>query len=118
MLVHIYARHNRSCQHKADAQWKRCRCVRWVTYTFEGRQHRKSTKTRSHEQATEYARSVEQRYESILAGEKPKPTEPTTVAQAVAAYIADKRAQQLTASTLSKRVPPTSLVAWSGQLSR
>jgi site-specific recombinase XerD len=78
--------------------------VRWVAYTFEGRQRRESTKTRSHEQATVYARSVEQRYERIAAGEKPKPTEPTTVAQAVAAYLEDKRAQQLTASTLSKRV--------------
>jgi integrase/recombinase XerD len=114
MLVHIYARHSLSCPHKADSQWKRCRCVRWVTYTVEGQQHRESTKKRSHEQATVYAREVENRYERILAGEKPKPTEPTTVAQAVAAYIADKRAQQLQASTLNKRVLwfEKDLLAW------
>jgi integrase/recombinase XerD len=114
MLVHIYARHSLSCPHKADSQWKRCRCVRWVTYTVEGQQHRESTKKRSHEQATVYAREVENRYGRILAGEKPKPTERTTVAQAVAAYIADKRAQQLQASTLNKRVLwfEKDLLAW------
>ena len=114
MVVHIYARHSLSCPHKADSQWKRCRCVRWVTYTVEGQQHRESTKKRSHEQATVYAREVENRYQRILAGEKPKPTEPTTVAQAVSAYIADKRAQQLQASTLNKRVLwfEKDLLAW------
>jgi len=51
-----------------------------------------------------FSRGVEQRYERILAGEKPKPKGPKTVAQAVAAYLDDKRSQQLQASTLRKRV--------------
>jgi integrase/recombinase XerD len=104
MLVHIFARHNRSCPHKADPQYKRCRCTRWVTFTFEGKQHRESTRAQSHEQATVYARGVEQRYERILAGAKPKPTGHITVAQAITAYLDDKRAQQLQESTLRKRV--------------
>lgn len=104
MLVHLFVRHSRSCTHKTDAQWKRCHCVRWVSYTFEGKQHRESTKKRNHEAAALFAREIEKKFERILAGEKPKSSEPTTVDHAVAAYIADKRAQQLTASTLSKRV--------------
>jgi site-specific recombinase XerD len=103
MVTHLFTRHSRSCPHKGDPQYKRCHCVRWVTYTFEGKQHRESTKKRSHEQAQLYARELEQRYDRILAGEKPKPTEPTTVAQAVAAYLEDKKAQQLQPSTLRKR---------------
>src|SRR5438477_6752272 len=103
MLIHIYTRHARSCP-QTDPQWKRCRCPRWVHYTWEGRQHRESTKARSWEKATVYARGVELRCERILAGEKPKPTEAATVAGAVAAYIADKRSQQMKHSTLRKRV--------------
>jgi len=104
MLVHVFARHSRSCDHKSDPQWKRCRCVRWVTYTHEGKQYRESTKKRSHEAAALYAREVEKKFERIALGEKPKPNTPTTIEQAVTAYIADKRAQQLQPSTLSKRV--------------
>ena len=104
MLVHVFARHSRSCDHKSDPQWKRCRCVRWVTYPHEGKQYRESTKKRSHEGAALYAREVEKKFERIALGEKPKPNTPTTIEQSVAAYIADKRAQQLQPSTLSKRV--------------
>src|ERR1039458_5853786 len=104
MLVHLFVRHSRSCDHKSDPQWKRCRCVRWVSYTHEGRQYRESTKKRSHEAATLLAREIEKKFERILLSENPKPNTPTTIEQAVAAYIADKRAQQLQPSTLSKRV--------------
>jgi integrase/recombinase XerD len=104
MVTHLFTRHSRSCPHKADPQWKRCHCVRWVTYTFEGKQRRESTKARSWEKAQFYARELEHRYERILAGDKPKPTEPATVAQAVTAYLEDKRAQQLQPSTLRKRM--------------
>lgn len=104
MLVHIFVRHSRSCDHKAEPQWKRCRCVRWVNYTFEGKQYRESTKKRSHEAAALFAREIEQKFERLALGEKPKPNTPTTVEQAVAAYIQDKRAQQLQPSTLAKRV--------------
>ncbi|MGB0044407.1 MAG: hypothetical protein WBP91_14635 [Terriglobales bacterium] len=102
--MHLFVRHSRSCPHKTDAQWKRCHCVRWVTYTFEGKQHRESTKKRNHEAAALFAREVEKKFERIALGEKPKLNTPTTIEQAVAAYIADKRAQQLQPSTLSKRV--------------
>lgn len=104
MLVHIFTRHSRTCSYKTDPQWKRCRCVRWVTYTSEGKQYRESTKKRSHEQALIYAREVEKRYEQAAqTGESPKSNTPVTVEQAVTAYLADKRAQQLQPSTLRKR---------------
>jgi integrase/recombinase XerD len=51
-----------------------------------------------------YAREIEKKFERVLLGEKPKPNTPTTVEQAVAAYLEDKRARQLQPSTLGKRV--------------
>jgi len=101
MLVHIFTRHSPSCP-QTDPQYKRCRCIRWVTYTHEGKQRRESTKKRSWEQATVYARGVELRYEKIAAGEKPKPTEPCTVAQAVTAYLDDARSRHLADVTIAK----------------
>src|SRR5437867_2429078 len=102
MLVHIYTRHHKDCAHRDDPSYRRCRCLRWVSYTWNGKQHRESTKERSEERATLYARGVELRYEKIAAGEKPKPKEPATVAQAVAAYLEDKRSQHIAAVTLQK----------------
>jgi hypothetical protein len=61
LLVHIYTRHSRTCAHKDDPQYKRCRCVRWVHYSLDGQFFRESTKERSWEQATVYARAVEER---------------------------------------------------------
>ena len=94
MVVHVYTRHSRNCP-QTDPSLKRCRCPRWVHFTFEGRQRRESTKARSRDKAVLYARGVELRYERISAGEKPKPTAPATVAVAIAAYIADKKSQHL-----------------------
>jgi integrase/recombinase XerD len=104
MVVHIYARHSPKCPHKKDPQYKRCRCPRWVTYTYQGTQHRESAKARSFEQAQVYARDVEERYARIAAGAKPRPTEAATVVSAVQAYLTDKRDQQVKPSTLRKRV--------------
>ena len=101
MLVHIYTRHSPSCP-QTDPGYKRCRCLRWVSYTFQGVQHRESTKARTWEQAVQFARGVELRYARIEAGEKPKAREPATVAQAVAAYLEDKRSQHIAPVTLQK----------------
>src|SRR6267143_3550593 len=101
VLGHIYTRHSLTCP-QTDPQYKRCRCVRWVTYQWQGKQHRESTTARSWEQATVFARGVELRYERIAAGEKPKPKEPCTVAQAVSAYLEDARSRHLAAVTIQK----------------
>src|SRR5438552_16090966 len=101
MLVHIYTRHSPSCP-QTDPGYKRCRCLRWVSYTLQGVQHRESTKARTWEQAVQFARGVELRYARIEAGEKPKAREPATVAQAVAAYLEDKRSQHIAPVTLQK----------------
>jgi integrase/recombinase XerD len=102
MIVHIFTRHSRDCSHQ-DPQYKRCRCTKWVRYTVDGEQRRESTKARSWDKATAYARGLELRSEQIAAGHKPKPTATATVAQAVTAYLDDKRRQHLKPSTLRKR---------------
>src|SRR2546427_6719412 len=101
MLVHIYTRHSPSCP-QTDPGYKRCRCLRWVSYTFQGMQHRESTRARTWEQAVQFARGVELRYAKIEAGEKPKAREPATGAQGIAEYLRDKQAQHIAPGTLPK----------------
>jgi integrase/recombinase XerD len=101
MIVHIFTRHSPTCP-QTDPAWKRCRCVRWVDYSVDGVRHRESTKKRSWEQATVYARRVEAMYAAMEAGEQPKPKEPCTVAWAVSAYLSDARSRHLAGVTVYK----------------
>jgi Phage integrase, N-terminal SAM-like domain len=100
VLVHVFTRHSPSCGQK-DPGYKRCRCVRWVTYTVDGRQVRESTKTRSHEQAIAFARAVEERHTLNPVSPLP-PVESVTIRKACQQYIEDKESQRLAESTLRK----------------
>src|SRR5882724_6780867 len=102
MLVHIAIRHSPSCPHRANPSYKRCRCLRWASYTVPGgKRIRQSTGTRTQEGAIAFARAVEERH-APGAPVVTEPAAPVTVAQAVASYIKDKKAQNLAASTLRK----------------
>lgn len=102
MIISIWARHNPDCPHSQNIHFRQCRCPKHLHWYDNGKQHRVSAKTRSWEKAQQKAREIELHYENAKAGEKPKRNEPATVAQAVQAYLDDKRSQQLEDSTISK----------------
>jgi integrase len=74
---------------------KQCRCPLWATGTLEGAPYRKSLKTRSFERAEQLKREIEN-------GNKPEQLKSITIKDALAAFITDCEARNLTPKTLSK----------------
>ena len=102
MIVSVWTRHFEHCDHRADRNYRRCSCPKHLNWTFAGKQFRQSAKTASWEIATRKARLVEAEYHQRELGEKSKHQEVVTLEKAVAAYLDDKRSQQLKNTTLAK----------------
>jgi len=114
MNVTVWTRHCADCPQANDPNHRRCRCPKHLSWSDNGKQFRKSAKTRSWEIATKKARAKELEHERIAAGEKPKKHEPTSVSKAVDAYLADKRSQNLQQATIQKltTIFKKQLLAW------
>ena len=100
--ITIYVRHAADCPHAEEETWKRCNCRKHLRWTWEGKQLRRSAKTRSWAAAERAKRALEMQYETALAGEPAKDDEPVTIEQAVAAFLADKTGAQAADNTISK----------------
>jgi integrase/recombinase XerD len=114
MNVTVWTRHSADCPHADDPNHRRCKCPKHLSWSHNGKQFRKSAKTRSWDIASKKARAIEVEHEQIAAGEKPKKHEPASVAHAVEAYLADKRSQNLQQVTLQKltTIFKKQLLAW------
>jgi integrase/recombinase XerD len=105
LVVTVYVRHSASCPKKNDQYWKRCKCPKWLYINSNGERFQRSAKTRSWERAEETRRAVEQDFEEAerhkQAGEKPNP-ESVTLTDAVARFLAAKKKENLSDSTVAK----------------
>src|SRR5271157_2866019 len=101
MRVLIYKRHKESCPHRDEPTYKRCGCAIWLQWNLDGKQTRKSAKTRSWEMAEQKARHEEQRHVDAELG-KVAPSAPATVPDAVKLFMDAKRGGGLEANTLGK----------------
>jgi len=45
--IEIFVRHAAGCRYRDDEGWKRCDCRKHLRWTFDGKQYRRSAKTRS-----------------------------------------------------------------------
>lgn len=100
-MLTVYRRHLQTCPHKAEGRrYRRCKCPIWIDGFAGGRDVRESMRVRDWEKAHEIAREWE------LTGRDPRidqpTTEPTTIAAATAAFIADAEARGLAPSTRKK----------------
>ena len=100
--IAIYVRHAADCPHADDETWKRCNCRKHLRWTWQGKQLRRSAKTRSWTGAERAKRALEMQYETAVAGESAKNDEPVTIEQAVAAFLADKTGARASDNTISK----------------
>lgn len=100
--ITIYIRHAADCPHTDDETWKRCNCRKHLRWTWEGRQLRRSAKTRSWSGAEQEKRKLEIQYETALAGETAKSDDPVSIEQAITAFTADKTGARASGNTLSK----------------
>jgi hypothetical protein len=100
--VEVYARHAADCPNAPNRSWKRCRCAKWLTWRQDGRELRRSAKTRSWEKAQEAATEIEERFRRALKGEDVDLPDQMTVAEAVRLYLEDKVEQRSGDALISK----------------
>ena len=100
--ITIYVRHTADCPHADDETWKRCNCRKHLRWSWQGKQLRRSAKTRSWSGAEREKRKLEMQYETALAGEVAKSDEPVSIEQAITAFMADKTGARASANTISK----------------
>lgn len=99
--IAIYVRHTAGCRYSGDETWKRCDCRKHLRWTFDGKQYRRSAKTRSWAQAEEKKRELE---ESFKEGGRPEVIEETrkTIADAIKLFIAERKTAGLNSSVVKK----------------
>lgn len=102
MHVILYKRHRPTCEHKAEKNFKRCKCSVWLEYNVNGVQTRKSAKTPFWEVATQKARAIEEQYLDAELGRAPLPGDPKTVDEAITLFLENKRGEDLSENTLYK----------------
>ena len=102
--ITIFVRHSADCPRKGDEFYKNCRCPKHVRYTYDGKQFRKSSKTRTWSQAEERRRAVEDQFKSG-SDITVRPTTRQTIESAIELFLSDKLTQGLdpTAHTKHKR---------------
>ena len=115
MQVTVWTRPSRTCSKRGNRFWRRCSCTKWLYWHIHGKMHRESANTSSWERASRKARAVERSHELLAEGEKPKPSEPMTIASAVKSYIDEKRVEGRSDETVAKLevLLRKQLLAWS-----
>jgi integrase/recombinase XerD len=99
-MLTLYRRHLKACTKSSDRFYKRCCCPMWVEGTTNGSYIRRSLKTSSWERAVDLARVIDS--SDTPSSNPERPIDPVTVIQAVADYIDDARARELSDATLYK----------------
>src|SRR5205807_7389774 len=92
--VVIYVRHSPKCPHKAEGEdFRDCKCRKHLRWWHQGRQFRRTAKTRSWGAAEKQAKSIEAKYAGDPLAETPSTRK--TLEQAVQVCLDDKRTQGL-----------------------
>ena len=100
--ITIFVRHAADCPHQGDEFYKRCNCRKHLRWTSDGRQCRRTAKSRSWQQAERAKRELEMQFD---AAESKRPIEPnlaTTVEQAIEAFLAEKTGGMKSKNTIGK----------------
>jgi len=100
--ISIFVRHASDCKYRDDETWRRCNCRKHLRWTHDGKQYRRSAKTRSWEQAERERRELEESFE-----QGGKPTAPQidtrkTIARAVELFLLEKKTEGVKGGVLKK----------------
>jgi integrase/recombinase XerD len=98
----IFVRHSADCKYREEVQSKRCDCRKHLRWSQDGRQYKRSAKTRSWQQAEDAKRKLEEQFE---AGAKPTALETNdrkTLARAIELFLLEKRNDGLDGSVVKK----------------
>jgi integrase/recombinase XerD len=125
-LVTVYTRHSSSCPKRADRNFRRCRCPKWLYINDDGKYSLRSAKTRSWDRAEEIRRNFEREYETAALKTSKNGTQAAprlhhdvnkdkmTLAAAVTKFLAAKKKENLSEETVSKltTIFEKQLLAW------
>ena len=100
-LVTIFVRHGSDC-HQPSEFYRRCNCRKHLRWSHNGKQYRKTAKTRSWAGAERAKREVELSYENAASGKPAQPDEAVSVERAVRLFLQDKTGQNMAPVTLRK----------------
>lgn len=109
-MLFVYSRHTSQCAHRDDLKYRRCRCPKWIDGYVDGKRARQSAQTRSWGQAGRNARLIE---EAADPSKQRQPT-PTTIANAIEAFLADEKGRNLSKETTkqSKTLFQKQFLSW------
>jgi integrase/recombinase XerD len=100
-LVTIFVRHGSDCPQR-DELYRRCACRKHLRWSHNGKQYRKTAKTRSWAGAERAKREVELSYENAASGKPAQPDEAVSVERAVQLFLQNKAGQNMAPVTLRK----------------
>ncbi len=100
--ITIFVRHAAGCKYSGDETARRCNCKKHLRWVHDGRQFRRSARTRSWEQAESERRKLEESFEQGI-----KPTEIAsddrkTTERAVELFLLEKKTEGVKAGVLKK----------------
>ena len=99
-MLTLYRRHLKRCSKTGERYWKRCSRPMWVEGTVNGSYLRRSLHTGSWERAQGLAQQIEAAQDPTAQPEIRQ--EPVSVEKAVALYLADAKARELSVATIYK----------------
>lgn len=91
--ITIFVSHKDTCPHKGDALYRNCRCPKHLRWSYGGKQHRQSARTRSWKVAEEKRRELEDKFAATESDVSVETETKTTIEQAKTLFVSDKRSQ-------------------------
>jgi len=87
-IITIFVRRDADCNHADEPFYKQCGCWKHLRWSYNGKQNRRATKSKTWARAERVKREVELSYE--IAGKPVQRDRPATVRQAVETFFRDK----------------------------
>ena len=102
--VTIFVRHSAACPRQGEEFYKSCKCPKHLRWSHQGKQHRRSAKTRAWAIAEQRRREREAQFQA--SGDPSKPIAPdvpnNTISRTIELFISNKRTQGLAGNALKK----------------
>lgn len=99
----VFVPHNVGCEHRGDEQYRDCNCRKYLRWSRDGKQFRRTAKTRSWKDAVKARRALEKQFEEGANGVPAvEETGRKTIETAVDLFLLDKKTQGVSANVLYK----------------
>lgn len=100
--ITIFVRHTANCPRIGDEFWRRCNCRKHLRWSWNGKQVRRSAKTRSWARAEEEKRRLEAQFEAAALRKPIQDDQPVSIEQAIEAFTNEKIGAKASQNTLGK----------------